>query len=189
MSMLNISQRHFPSLLSSPSAHSRLSTSTTPIERSRHNSPNAPARWCEKWPIQPETQVLSPTCHFNYMCPEHTPMILPKRRLPNLMRHSGDSHLSNNSKHAAATNRSMFGRIWKQNADNVSCRAVIRKLGKTQNLLQQRFLAEGKKIETQKWYTRWKTEIISNKSLTEWRLGRSKWVTHQTKLRLKEEIG
>ena len=137
MSMLNVSLSHFPCLLSSPSAHlSRLSTCTTPIGRSPHNGPSAPARWSEsgQWPIQPKTQATSPSLPTSSVAwIRSTPMIFPDSHhdFRKLRRHRIDSHLCRRtiSKHTAAASRSMPGRIWKQNADHVSRRPSYQETG------------------------------------------------------------
>ena len=99
MSLLNVTLRPFPRVLSSPSAlPSRLSAPTTPIGRSRHNSPSARARWSESGQMADSAQNTGHDFNlanlFSYVDPEHTPMIFPNSHHDYQSRRQSDSHLS-----------------------------------------------------------------------------------------------
>ena len=158
MSLLNVTCRPFPRVLSSPSApSSRPSASATFIARSRCNSPSAPAgvslaEWLtQNTGYEPKlanffsyvdlehTPINTPDSHHDFLCPDDVTTIpTSPEGLPN-------TEASSSSKQAAASRVSSLFPV-SGNTVHVTCRVVLasRKLGQswTVNLLQQRFTLE-----------------------------------------------
>ena len=155
--MLNVSLRHFPSLLSSPSAH----PSTLQLEEVDIIAQARPLAGVSlaNWPTQPKTLVMGaqpcqpPQLHGSRAHADDFPRRPP--RFEELRRHRSDSHLSrrDDQVHKHPTAASIQPQLADQcsvasgNRMQITCRVVlaIRKLGQKQNLLRQRFLVHSRK--------------------------------------------